>query len=195
MLTPHWTRPAAFVLVALLVGCGPGSSGFDIIPESAAITTALREGQCVPQPTLQICPAGVPAPGRGPEAIDTAAVGPATCSPNDASFACAVALPFTPSGFPPTAAYRLAAREPAPGQGWAVGLAVMSEGPGQPGTDAPVTVDFAVPAQPDGFTTQFAILVFLDGDGATPPRVDTLAETGADFAFVTPTTAVPPGAP
>ncbi|MCK6557157.1 hypothetical protein L6Q96_21650 [Candidatus Binatia bacterium] len=186
MTMPHRTRFAACVLAALLIGCGPGSSGFDVVPESAAIDAALRKGECVSQRALQICPAGVAGPGRGPETVATEDAGPATCIGSDVNYACAFTLPFTPSGFPPAATYRLAAREPVPGQGWAIGLAVSQSAPDQPNAGAPVTVDFMAPTEPQGFATQFAILVFLDGGGELPPQVDTLAETGADFAFVTP---------
>ena len=188
MMMLPWTRLAACALVALLAGCGPGSSGFDAVPVSTAINTALRDGQCVAQRALQICPAGVASPGLGPESVSTEAAGPVTCVPNDAAFACGFALPFSASGFPSTATFRLAAREPLPREGWAIGAPVASPSPAQPSADAPVTVDFTAPTEPSGFATQFAILVFLDGDGALPPRVDKLLETGADFAFVTPTT-------
>ena len=190
MLTSHWTRLIALLLVTGLAACSGGSSGFDIVPESTAISRALASGRCVAQPSLRICPADVPAPGRGPEQIDTAPVESTACVQDAAGFACPLAVPFLPSGFAPTVAYRLAVREPVPGQGWVIGLAVRPEGPGAPSTDAPVTVDVPAASAPGGFETQFAILVFLDGDGTTPDRVDTLAETGADYVFVTRKTTV-----
>lgn len=191
MKTPLWTRFAACALAALFVGCGgPGSSGFDVVPESTAINTALRDGTCIAQRTLQICPAGVASPGPGPESVSTEEAGPLACAPNDSVYVCGFSLPFGATGFPSTATFRLAAREPVPREGWAVGSPVLLPTTGQPTTDAPVTVDFTAPTEPRGFVSQFAILVFLDGDGALPPRVDRLIETGADFAFVTPPTAL-----
>jgi len=48
-----------------------------------------------------------------------------------------------------------------------------------PGNSAPLTVD---PAGPD---YQIAVLVFLEAPDFVPAEVDLLADSGADFAFVT----------
>jgi hypothetical protein len=84
---------------------------------------------------------------------------------------CSFVLRFMASGFPSTAAYRVALRARNPDGAWRIEAAVGNS-----------TTLFL---QPLARQYQIAILVFLTDPGFVPDRVGALAETGADYAFVT----------
>ena len=212
------------VLVLAACAGGSGSSGFDNSPsaENAAISQALDQQRCVQRPALIICPADqeTPSPLPTPTApgaatgtpvasptptvheptvtpqprVDTGGIdqsGGVDCAPSPVDNTCRFTLPFAPQGFPLTAMVRIAVRTDETGR-WTISSAGPPNGPlAMPSFDAPVAVGQAVGT---GVPVQIAILVFLDFPAAIPAEVTELAESGADYAFVTPEISVRPAA-
>lgn len=85
---------------------------------------------------------------------------------------CIFMLTFVPSGLPDNAVYRVAVRMRDPDSDWMI-LPVSDNAAG-------------IPVELNGPPVQIAILVFLTDPGFVPDEVDLLADSGADFAFVTP---------
>lgn len=190
-----------------LLGCGgSGSSGFDATAaENAAIDQALESAGCVSERGLTICASGsvveTPAtPAASPTAFPDATGTPASFSPTptptgtppasepavdiqpDAtdvancaagadSQSCALRLVFVPIAAPAGAAYRAAVRPRDPDGRWRI-LAVSGN-----------TVEIVV--GPDVAVVQTAILLYEREPGPVPDEVERLADSGADFAFVT----------
>jgi hypothetical protein len=191
-----WMLPG--LLLAACAG-GSGSSGFDIVSgsENAAIQRALAEHRCITRQGLTICPANeTPLPTSTPQpGVDTGTLDPnGTTCVEAPSNTCSFALPFAPQGLPVSAIFRAAVREDAGGR-WRIGEALPSSGtPSAPTFDAPVTVA-APPTGQGTATVQIAILAFLAPAASVPDTVDQLADSGADFAFVTPEVVLRPEAP
>ncbi len=184
----RWLRMALpIALLGWLAACagGSGSSGFDIA-ESTAITRALTEQICVDHRGLMICPADSAA--AGPERIDIGldTATPLTCFQQLPTGPCGFTVPFAPLGFPSGTTFRLAARAEQPTGLWQIGTALQrgnDEGPTAPALDAPGAIDLPNPGA--SLSLQVAILVFLEPSQAGPSAVEELADSGADFAFVT----------
>lgn len=108
------------------------------------------------------------------------------CPPLPRSNACLLDFRFTARGFPVDAAYRVAVRED-PAGSWTI---LPAPQPLPQGTQPAFTnpVEIGLGTGPDAFAPgfQFAVLVFLADREAPPPSVQRLADTGADFAYVTP---------
>ncbi|MGH7786407.1 MAG: hypothetical protein ACRERC_06040 [Candidatus Binatia bacterium] len=199
----------AAVLAGLFAGCGfgggRGSSGFEI-RENAIIQQVLDTQQCVSGMRLTFCPAdrrasGVTptptatAPTQGPTATRTPDPAPRvdTQLANGASIACTRSHPGAPCsltfsfsgfGFPSGTTFRVASRLRAPDFGWSLAAAPLPSGDTAGTFDTPVLLD--VPADLTEASLQFAVLAFLASPGAVPATFDTLAQSGADFGFVTP---------
>jgi hypothetical protein len=176
------------LLAFALAACsgGSGSSGFDAFPsENAAIRQAVDEQRCIEHEGLTICAAGPSiTPAEGVR-IDTG-LGDATsvtCVQEAADAPCSFTLPFAPQGFPPDAVFRVAVREDARGR-WTIGPDLVLGG--MPSLDAPVSVEATPRAPTAAIPIQIAVLVFIEPPGVLPGEVDALADSGADFAFVTP---------
>jgi hypothetical protein len=106
------------------------------------------------------------------------------CIPDEGGAACRFTLPFAASGFAPTVQFRVAVRL-ADGRAWMIGPDLVPLGsPAMPSFDAPVDVQAgpAVPTQ--SLAAQVAVLVFLTPRSEVPDQVEELAESGADYAFV-----------
>jgi hypothetical protein len=184
-----WLLAAALMLAACTGGSG--SSGFDISPsaENAAITAALQDEQCVAGGSLTICPADATEPLRPPGAEPTAeSVGVDTglafqdalrCTSVAVNGACSLEVFLSVTGFPPAAAAQLAWRGTEPGAAWRLSADAMRLSALGP------SIEFVLDAATDA-EVEVAVLIFLDGAVAAPGTVRTLAEAGADFAFVTP---------
>jgi hypothetical protein len=126
-------------------------------------------------------------PSRQPQ-VDTAVDrgGSIPCVPADASGGCVFVVPFAPDGFPPGAVFRVAVRTLAPPSVWMIGPDQDSNGsPSTPVFDAPVAVEVPTREPSAGIRVQIAVLAFLEAPADLPSEVTTLAESGADFAFVT----------
>ncbi len=204
--------PLAFVALALvplalvLAACagGSGSSGFDAFAtENAAITAALDQQRCVTRKGFTICPADesqamvpetspTPVPGRQPTPTTTAprvdtgvdSTTPIDCAPLDVPAACTFTVPFAPQGFPPDAVFRVAVRQLEPLSPWRIGPQLG--GVGSPlDFDAPVEVDASTASSSPTVAVQIAVLVFRSSVTAVPSEVKELADSGAEFAFVT----------
>lgn len=190
-----------------LLGCGgSGSSGFDATAaENAAIDQALDSAGCVTEGGLTICASGsvaeTPAtPAASPSTVPDATGTPAFFSPTPTptgtppasrpevdiqpdptdvancaagadSQSCALRLVFVPVAAPAGAAYRAAVRARDPDGRWRI-LAVSGN-----------AVEIIV--GPDVAVVQTAILLYEREPGPVPDEVERLADSGADFAFVT----------
>jgi len=175
---------------------GSGSSGFDISPsaERAAIAEALGQSRCVESATLTVCPADeipgdIPSDLPGGTRIDTGVAGSETlpCLASDATTGCDLTVPFAPQGFPASAEFRIAVRGANDGGQWTISAEPQRDGTtSNPSFDAAVTVGPA-PGEPSPpADVQLAVLVFLEPPTTVPATVGLLADSGADFAFVTP---------
>ena len=185
------------MLGLLAAACaGSGSSGFDISPsgESAAIAAALEQSRCVESGALSVCPADeVPrdTPANLPDSarIDTGVAGSEAlaCLPSDAAAGCDLVVPFAPQGFPAGAEFRVAVRDPDDGAQWHIGAEAERNGsPDAPSFDATVPLGPSEGQASPPANVQLVILVFLEPPPVVPTAVELLADSGADFAFVTP---------
>lgn len=94
------------------------------------------------------------------------------CQQSDPQGPCTFVFTFQPQAAPADAAYRVAVRTRNPDGAWLV---------------LPVTDHSAVIAvDPSGHDYQLAVLLFLQEPGFVPDEIELLADTRADFAFVTP---------
>jgi hypothetical protein len=184
------------LLALTLTACsgGSGSSGFDAaFTESAAIKRALAEGRCVTPETKKpiICPADVTLPpgGLGSVELGLDQANKVPCSAAGGT-RCSLVLPFMPEGLPLTATYRVAVRAVDPIGSWRISAAPLENGvPSMPDFDGTVSVDVPsqpMPGSPDApVRAQLAVLVYLTAPTSVPAEVETLAASGADFAYVT----------
>lgn len=217
----QWLRFAMILVGALLTGCagGRGSSGFDVTPENAAITTALATRQCVEVDGLQICPANESS-GSTPSASPTPAASGTPASPPPVS-ATPVPSPTAPRPLPrvdttvtgtgpidciqePNGACRFtlvftplgfpaAASFRVAGREpnglWQISTMPIPTGDADTTTMEASVLVASTHGGPPSFI-QFAVLVFQSPHEVLPLEVQMLAETGADSAFVTPTFSV-----
>jgi hypothetical protein len=95
----------------------------------------------------------------------------APCSASDLSAPCLFEFTFEPQGFSGSTTYAVGYRTRNPDSDWQI---VM-----------PVGYTATIPLMP-GAQYQFAVLVFVTSEGRGAPVVDALAQTDANFAFVTP---------
>ncbi len=193
----------AVALALLVAACagGSGSSGFGAAQqvENEAIDAAVASRGCtaVAEYGLTVCaadgtgaaPLGTPGPTPGPgiATVDTNldGSGDIACAALPTAGQCVVRMMFAPLGFPTDASFRVAVRERDPDGRWRLAPEPDENGaPDSPSFDVGVVID-AAPVEASGGAVQMAVLVFLAPPGPLPETVRTLAETGADFAFVT----------
>ena len=187
-----WLAMLAALCSLVLTSCGggSGSSGFDALSENAAIDKALQDGECVTHAALTVCPADVHAPKGAAGTIQTGLDQSDTvrCAAI-AGDGCDATLPFVPQGFPETAVFRVAVRTVDPLGKWRIGgLTVSNSAPTRPDFNVPL----ALPQAPLSEHVQIAVLVFLHAPADGSSEVDNLADSGADFAYVTPEVTVQP---
>jgi hypothetical protein len=210
MAARRWLWVALCALA--LLGCGgSGSSGFDATAaENAAIDRALESSGCVAERGLTICASGSVETPATPPASPTATAFPdatgtptgtpprssptptptrtpptsqpgvdiqpdptdvANCVEAGDSQSCGLRLVFVPVAAPADAAYRAAVRQRDPDGPWQI-LPVSGN-----------VVEIVI--GPDVAVVQTAILLYERDPGTVPNEVELLADSGADFAFVT----------
>jgi hypothetical protein len=106
---------------------------------------------------------------------------------------CGFAFAFAPQGFPPGTTFQVAARVRDPDGEWRLFLARQANAdPSLPVFEAFLSLPVGGrPGEP--FRAQVAVLVFLVPTDFVSPAVDALAQSSADFAFVTRDLEVVPG--
>jgi len=186
----RWLSVVGLALVLHACAGGSGSSGFDVSSaETAAIREVLTTGRCVPvsDTELTVCPADVASPQGAPGSV-MAGVDPASAVPCvlSAADSCAFTFPFMADGFPPEAVYRVATRSIDPLGAWRVSAApTANPAPGSaPDFDVPVLIERPSDAPTGSSSVQLAVLVYLAAPSSIPSTVNTLVESGADFAYV-----------
>ncbi len=200
---------------ALVAGCveggGRGSSGFDIT-ENVIINKVLESQKCLSNRELTFCPADqrptitatatatatAPTPTAPASPTPTPTVIPTPhvdtgladgtlipCTRPDAGAPCSLLFSFAGFGFPGAASFRVASRLRAPDGAWELAAPpTLNSAVDPPALDTLVSIP--VPADASEPHVQFAVLVFLAPPAAVPARFEALAQSGADFAFVTP---------
>ena len=203
----------AVALGLLTAGCmgdgGRGSSGFDIT-ENLIIVRVLETQECVTDRSLTFCPADqappttatptatapTPTAETSPSVtptvkptpqVDTRLGGGASipCTRQQLDAPCMLTFTFTALGFPDGASFLVASRLRAPDSAWSLAAApepVPTSDP--PALDTVVGLD--VPADAGAPRVQFAVLVFLTPRESVPAHFAELADSGTDFAFLTP---------
>jgi hypothetical protein len=198
-------------LGALLAGCtsegGRGSAGFDIT-ENQIISRVLETQECLSRNALTFCPAdrrdgSTPTPTAPPPTamvsptvtptaipsprVDTALTGGASiaCTRAHNAAPCTLLFSFAAFGFPLDATFHVASRLRAPDSDWVVSAAPALDAAAQPPMLS-ARVALAIPADAEEPRVQFAVLVFLTPPDALPGQFAELADSGTDFAFVTP---------
>lgn len=202
--------PTGALLAVLLAGCigdgGRGSSGFDIT-ENIIINRVLETQECLSNEALTFCPADqqssfTPTPTPTEPVLPITATPTPTVEPspqvntglaNGASIVCTRPQPnapcvmtftFSASGFPDDATYYVASRLRSPDRDWMLAAAPSLNTSGTtPMLDA--VVNLPVPPTFVDPRAQFAVLIFLTSPAGPPASFQVLAESGADFAFVT----------
>ncbi|MEO8602838.1 MAG: hypothetical protein ABI629_09695 [bacterium] len=150
------------------------------VPQTATPTStqeSVPSGTATPTlfaPSTTPTPTAVPVKPGVDIAVATDAAIP--CVQEAPGGPCRFVLSFESRGFPPDAAYRVALRQRDPDERWSI----------VPATDA----DAALSASPAGGRYQIAVLVYLEAPSFVPDEVEVLADSGADFAFVTPVLSV-----
>lgn len=174
---------------------GSGSSGFDIssASELAAIDRALEQQQCVERKELVICPAkeGSPLVPRTPTQVPSP--GPAnvpgidtqldhtislSCGFVPESNSCSLSVPFTPNGFDASARFYVAVRPNREDALWTIHSTRAS-------SDANGNFNTPLQVPAEGMEIQIAILVFTTEPGLIPDQVAELADSQANYAYVT----------
>ena len=117
------------------------------------------------------------------------------CAPADSGSGCILVVPFAPDGFPPATVFRVAVRTVNPPGAWEVGPDLVPSNTTAPVFDAPVAVEQVTRAPDVPQQVQVAVLAFLKAPAGVPATVDNLADSGADYAFVTTDLSLQPAAP
>lgn len=191
--------PWAALALALAVGAGcggSGSSGFEpSLSEGRQIRTALEEQRCVEESGFTICPSGATVPGHssgspsiGDLRIDaTVDPGPqGGCGDASGVGDCQLTVVIDAAGLSGDLELRLAYRL-LPEGAWRIGPPLDPRSSSDGGPLAPVTLDLAEDARRSrAEAAQVAVLAFSPPPGSLPEEVETLASTGAGFAFVVP---------
>ena len=156
-------------------------TGSTVNPSASATPTPLQTRSASPTASPTATPPVKPA--RTPRVDTGINDGAVSCAPLAAAGGCILVLPFAPDGFPAATVFRVAVRTVDPLSPWTIGSDLMPSGsPSAPVFDAPVAVA-APPRAPE--RVQLAVLAFLKPPASVPTTVDTLGDSGADYAFVT----------
>lgn len=194
----------------LFSGCdGRGSSGFDI-SEALLIQRVISTQQCLSKDALTFCPADrtdqtltPTAPVHTPtppmhSPTPTATAIPAqrvdtglangttiTCTRARPGDPCHLTFTFQALGFDGLPAFRAAAQLRPPGSGWDVAGPPRRDFVSDPPRYESM-LSLAVPADARQQQVRFAVLVLASPETTVPDRLAVLADSGAQFAFVTP---------
>jgi hypothetical protein len=160
-------------------------------PLTTATATPKRQATATPPPTPTPTPT-LSAP-RVDTGINDAAI---PCAPIDSGDGCVLVVPFAPEGFPSATVFRVAIRTVDPPGVWDIGPDLVPSGPStSPVFDAPAAVENPTGAPDEPQQVQVAVLAFLQPPETVPASVETLADSGADYAFVTADLTLQPAAP
>jgi hypothetical protein len=140
------------------------------LPPPSATPTATGTTRRSDSPT----PTATPIPAQPSVDINIGTADTLPCQQAGPQQPCVFTLTFVPRGAPAAAAYRAAVRTRNPNRAWMI-VPVSNN-------SAAIAVDPAA----TGTQYQIAVLLFLHEPGFVPDEVELLADTGADFAFVTP---------
>ena len=148
-------------------------------------TTPTPNAAGTPSPATST-PTATPTP-EGPPGVSTDLnpLTPISCTTPDAG--CGFTVSLLPHGFPSGTVYVIATRTLEPLGRWTIGESFSAPEVSASPIEAPVVLKGSAPAAGNGVAVQLAVLVFLNPH-ATPAlggQIDHLADTGADFAFVT----------
>jgi hypothetical protein len=107
------------------------------------------------------------------------------CQPSDLAGTCTLVFEFSPRGFPPETAFRVASRLLDTQDPW---LIQTTAPPTLPNSDFTYVVDIPIEAAPlaadgAGAILQVVVLAFETDPGPVPTQVAALSATGADLAF------------
>jgi hypothetical protein len=157
----------------------PTSITFIPTPLATATATPKLPATATPSPTASPTPS---AP-RVDTGINDATI---PCSLVDSGDGCVLVVPFAPEGFPPATVFRVAIRTVEPPGAWDIGPDLVPSSPStEPVFDAPVAVEAPARAPDVPQQVQVAVLAFLAPPAGVPASVQSLADSGADYAFVT----------
>jgi hypothetical protein len=134
-------------------------------------------------PTLTPTPTALPSEPHIATNLDDESGLPCAAAPSPEQPSCSFVFEFAPHGFPPGSTFRVAVRTVEPPTEWVI----LGE-PTNVGTeDAPYYVqDLEFRTSDPNRIYQVAVLTYLAPPSAVAEAVDRLAESDADFAFVTP---------
>jgi len=210
-----WLLSAALGWLAF--GCtgdgGRGSSGFDI-KENLIIVRVLETQECVTTQQLTFCPADQAAgttptptataptptgqipptatPGvQPPPQVNTGLAGGAaiSCTQHRPGDPCRLTFAFSAVGFGDQAGFRVVARLREPNSDWSLAESPVPVAGTDPAMfEVPVSLD--VPVAAHAPRVQLAVLAFRMAPESVPRQFELLADTVADFAFVTPEVAL-----
>lgn len=193
----------------LFSGCdGRGSSGFDI-SEALLIQRVISTQQCLSKDALTFCPADrtdqtltptppvhTPTPPMQ-SPTPTATAIPAqrvdtglahgtsiTCTRTRPGDPCRLTFTFQALGFDGLPAFRVAAQLRPPASGWDVAPPPRRDVVSDPPRYESM-LNLAVPADARQQQVRFAVLVLASPETTVPDRLAVLADSGAEFAFVT----------
>ena len=163
----------------------PGVTGTPTMPSPAR--TATPEGTRSPTPTAPPRTAtATPAAARTPRVDTGINDGSILCALVDVSNRCVVVVPFAPDGFPSGTVFRVAVRTVDPPSPWTIGADLTPTGsPSAPAFDGSVSVDKGTDLPAGEVRVQVAVLAFVQPQASSPATVESLADSGADYAFVT----------
>jgi hypothetical protein len=181
--TNQGTQPSA---TPTRMPTGTPTSSFNPTPVRSATATALVTASptptrvATPTPTAEIHPPHLPVVDTGIQD------GSIPCAPADSGNGCILVLPFAPDGFPVGTVFRVAVRTVDPPSVWTLGSDVAPTGsPSAPEFDAAVAIGTATQQPAQGVRVQLAVLAFVTPPDSAPATVQTLGDSGADYAFVT----------
>jgi hypothetical protein len=110
---------------------------------------------------------------------------PLTCVDLGPAGGCLFTVSFVAVGFPAGAEFHVAVRPVEPDGSWGITGEAITSTPSAPEFDASLSVNAPRTGSQPAARLQIAVLVFLAPPQTVAPEVQELADTGADFAFVT----------
>jgi hypothetical protein len=163
----------------------PGPTDHSPTPPAATATPTISDIPINPSstPTSTPTPTALPSEPHIATNLDDQSGLPCATIPSPEEPSCSFVFEFAPHGFPPGTTFRVAVRTVEPPTDWVI----LGE-PINVGTeDAPYYVqDLEFRTSDPNRTYQVAVLTYLAPPSAVAEAVDRLAESDADFAFVTP---------
>jgi hypothetical protein len=141
-------------------------------PATASPTPTEAEAIASPSPAVHI-----------DTGLDTSA--PIACVDLGTAAGCRFMVSFMVQGFLPGTQFRVALRAVDPIGPWTIADEAVASTASAPEFDASIPVQAPLTSSPPPARVQIAVLVFGAPTSGVPTQVETLADSGADFAFVT----------